>query len=176
MTDNTNPKTTGRWVKVILFASLAINLFFAGLLIGGPTFRDGPPKGGAGNAMLPNPRMFVQALGPEEGRRVQREIRRSVPDIRQKFKAVRSNHLAVAAALRADPYDPQALTDALNDVREAHTDLASSFQEPLARVFGDLTHEQRLKLADALEKMRPGRGGRPGGDSDGSMREQRPGG
>ncbi|WP_043948694.1 periplasmic heavy metal sensor [Candidatus Phaeomarinobacter ectocarpi] len=166
MTDRTDPKTVGRWVKVILFASLAINLFFAGLLIGGPAFRDGPPKGGPGAAMMPNPRMFVEALGPREGRRVQREIRRSVPDLREKFKAVRANHLRVVAALRADPYDPQALTDALGNVREAHTELAASFQEPLATVFGNLTYEQRLKLADALEQMRPRPGRRPGGVSE----------
>ena len=161
MTDRTDPKTVGRWVKVILFASLAINLFFAGLLIGGPAFRGGP-----GAAMMPNPRMFVEALGPREGRRVQREIRRSVPDLREKFKAVRANHLRVVAALRADPYDPQALTDALGNVREAHTELAASFQEPLATVFGNLTYEQRLKLADALEQMRPRPGRRPGGVSE----------
>ncbi len=172
MTDKTDPKAVSRWVKVILFASLATNLFFAGLLIGGPAFRDGGPKGGAGAAMMPNPRMFVDALGPREGRRVQREIRRSVPDLREKFKAVRANHLRVVSVLRADPYDPQALADALGNVREAHTELATSFQEPLATVFGNLTHEQRLKLADALEQMRPGPGRRPGGLPDRPMGEK----
>lgn len=163
MTDNSQSAKPGRRFKTVLLVSLAVNLFFAGLLIGGPLFFDGPKRdgghrGGPDMGMMPNPRVLVEVLGPEEGRRAQRQLRREVPGMRQKFMAIRASHKDVLRAMRADPYDPDALVDALTNVRNKHMDVASAFQKPFADLLADLTPEQRAKMADAIETMRSRRG------------------
>ena len=166
MTDNSETTRPSRWLMVVFFVSLAVNLFFAGLLIGGPAFKDGGRdvghRGGPMPGLLPNPRVFVEALGPMEGRRFQRELRQQVPDLRSKFLAMRAKHRNVVAAMRADPFDPEALTAALAEIRDQQRDLASSLQDPIADLLADLTPEQRQKLADAFERM-AGRHGPRGG-------------
>ena len=166
MTDNPGTAKPGRRLMIALFASLAVNLFFAGLLIGGPAFRDGGRefghRGAPAPGLLPNPRVFVEALGPLEGRRLQREIRQQVPDLRDRVMTMRAKQGNVLAAMRADPYDPEALTAALAEIRDQHGELASSLQAPLADILAGLTPDQRQKLADAFERMRPRYG--PHGD------------
>lgn len=163
MTDNNQGAGPGRRLKTVLLVSLAVNLFFAGLLIGGPLFhdrvkRDGAFRGGPDMAMMPSPRLLVEVLGREEGRRAQRELRRQVPQLRQKFTAIRAGHKDVLSAMRADPYDPEALQDALTHTRGKHMEIASSFEKPFAELLADFTPEQRAKMAEALEKMRSRRG------------------
>ncbi len=181
MMDSSSASPRRRWVAVALFASIALNLFFAGLLVGRPMFGGPDHARGAGGPpatnMMPSPRMFISILGPQEGRKVLRELRSEVPDLRQKFKAIRVQHTAVVEAMRAEPYDPQALADAFEAVRDAHVDLTSSIQTPLTRMLANLSPEQRDKFADAFMNMRgPGgrqRDGVPGGRGPERAGEQR---
>lgn len=175
MTDNETPvRQPRKWVPVALFVSLAVNLFFAGLLIGGPAFKDHPREAAPTANIVPSPRMFIRILGREDGRRVLQELRRNVPDLRQKFITIRTNHLRVVAAMKADPYDPAELAAAFTAVREAHADLTSSIQEPLTGILAKLTPEQRLKFAKAFERLRGPRH-RRGGDHQNSEPRTRPG-
>lgn len=104
MTDQAPVSKPRRWVNTALFVSLAANLFFAGLLIGGPMLRDHPVRDrGVAVDMLPNPHMFIRILGKEEGRRVLRELRAEVPDLREKFRTMRQRHREVVEAWRQSP-------------------------------------------------------------------------
>ncbi|WP_422025048.1 periplasmic heavy metal sensor [Pyruvatibacter mobilis] len=172
MTDQAPVSKPRRWVNIALFMSLAANLFFAGLLIGGPMLRDHPVRDrGVAVDMLPNPHMFIRILGKEEGRRVLRELRAEVPDLREKFRTMRQRHREVVAAMEADPYDPQALEQAFNNVRAAHTDLTTSLQVPLTRILAELTPDQRQRFSEAFRNLRgpgsprnrPDGEGHPGG-------------
>lgn len=156
MTDREAPSKPRRWLAVAFLVSLAANLFFAGLLIGGPALRDGPPprERAAGADMLPSPRMFMDILGRDEGRRVLRELRSEVPDLRQKFRALHQRHQQVIKAMEADPYDEEALSAAFDNMRLAQTDLTSSIQKPLTHILADLTPQQRKQFAEAFRKLR----------------------
>ncbi len=159
-----------RWMPVALFVSLAFNLFFAGLILVGPMLFGGPGgRVGPGANMVPSPHMFIEILGPEDGRRVLRELRDEVPDLRDKFRAMREKHRAVIAAMSAEPYEPEALASAFQAVRESHNDFTTSIQKPLVTVMADLTPEQRQKFSDAFKEVARYGGGRPGGLHDGSQ-------
>jgi len=154
MTDSPKGPNSRRWVSGLLLGSLALNLLLAGIFFGGMLF--GPPLklgGPAGPGVGISPRVLVAALGPEEGRRVMRELRRDIPDLRNRFGELRSNHRSVVEAIRAEPYDASALSEALGRVRQSHGEMAQAFQDPFAEVLSELTPEQRARVADAFERM-----------------------
>lgn len=167
MTDNVSgPERPRRWLGAALVASLALNLFFAGLLAGGPLFRGGPPDGSpAAERLMPSPRLFAEVLGSERGREVLREMRAQAPDLRSRFRAMRETRLAVAAAMRAEPYDAAAVRSALEDMRAAHLELTRTIQTPLVGALERMTVQERARFADLFAdppRRSPGRGERPG--------------
>ncbi len=172
MTDSAHTARINRWLAIGLFVSVALNLFVAGLIMGGP-FRDGPPDR-RGPDMLPSPRMFIEAFGREDGRKVMRTLRDEIPDLRGKFRQAGEARRGVVAAMSADPYDPEALEAAFTAARAAHVELAESIQKPLTEVLADLTPEQRAKFADEFRRPRHDRRGGPDGERDGPPDGQGP--
>ena len=149
-----------RWLGIALVASVAVNLFFAGLMLGGPLFRGGPDH--AAERLMPSPRAFIEVLGHDRGRAVLRDMRREVPDLRARFAAMREARLAVAGAIGAKPYDAQAVTASFDRLRRAHIDLTTAIQRPLVGAFAGMTAEERARFADIFADQRHRHRGRTG--------------
>ena len=152
MTDETRqepPKRSGRWLKLALFASLAINLAVVGL-VAGAFLRGGPDRpGGPGAESYARP--YMSAL-PKEQRRemfrgVREDARGKVPDRR----ARRALYGDVLTALRAEPFDPAALKAAAQRQAEAGVTLLQATQTAWIDVVAGMSAEERAAYAQRVE-------------------------
>ena len=135
-------------IAALCGASLVLNAVFAGLLWWRPT---PPPRGGRGfdrmvgriESALPEPDRprFKAVLAAERGRYA------------GSLAAMRAASAEVDAVMRRDPYDPEALRDALALWAERMVDFNRAFGETLAEALAVVSPEGRAQIAAA---RRPG--------------------
>lgn len=147
------PRRPGRGRKVLLIGSLALNLIFIGLIVGA-VLRGGPP--GSGPRHLDRMSMglgaYIEALPPD----VRAGVKAAgggfdLADRRARFQAVREGRRAMTAALKADPFDADALRAAVAGHRNAALGGSVALQDAFVEAFAALSPEQR---AEVLEKAR----------------------
>lgn len=138
-------------LSVLLFISLAANLFLGGLLIGsdmrhwigGPAYFDGKGPGHHGkHRKMGGPRGLMgmhRVLGPE-GQKAAREVMAGHrEDMHPRFKAMRDAHRKVRDVLLAEPFD-------INELRAAFTTLRARGVETQTAV-----HDTMIALAERLD-------------------------
>lgn len=148
--------------KIVLVASLALNLAVAGLVVGtvlSGRLGDGPPRNfdlGLGPV--------ARALEPQERRSMGRDMRQSrvLRDV-----DLRGRSEALIAALKADPFDP-AQVSALLDAQAAQlARVQQTAQAALLRAIINMTPERRAAFAASLQaemEYRPQRRASPPSD------------
>jgi Heavy-metal resistance len=143
------PKQKSRlWLRILLGVSLGLNLLVAGLAVGA-VLRLGGPEG-----MRPPP----ASLGSALFRAMPREHR---SEMHQKFRDRRSgkgkNRLkdtqAVAALLRAVPFDAGALTEVLKKQKQDRDAFFESLQVSWLERINLMSDAERSEYADRLETM-----------------------
>jgi uncharacterized membrane protein len=138
---------------IILAASLALNLFFFGLVAarfawGGRGFmRDGMS---GENAFLR--RSGLHSAGPK----AQEVLRRYRASVREGAHSLHAARAEVRAALQAEPYDAARVEKAFSDVRARTAAMQLEIHTALISLSGDLTPAQRERLADSLWFRRGG--------------------
>jgi uncharacterized membrane protein len=175
------PAKTGwaRWRGPALFASVCLNLFLVGLMIGGvvpprhrPHWLGGPPPrmaemppgapgqatrpggpgregGGPGGAQLAF-RQAVQAL-PDTDRRAFEEAMEAVRgDIQSAQRELRQARQRVNDAIRAEPFNKGAVLDALADVRRRLEAIQLRQHAGTAEALAKLSPESRRQFAENL--------------------------
>ena len=155
----------GTWLRVLLVASLALNVAVAAGFAwhhfdrGHDRGRDGHRPHVMRGTMMPSPRVLRQVL-PEERRVVvdallhehRKAIRGSVRDV---FAARRAVH----ELMTADTIDRPALERAFADLRARDAEAATAVQAMLTELATELTPAERRALADAVHRRGPrGRG------------------
>lgn len=132
---------------VILAASLALNLFFFGLVAArfvwgghGYMMRDG----GGETAFLR--RSGLRNAGPK-AQEVMKRYRANVHEAARSLNAARAE---ARAALQAEPYDPARVERAFADVRTRTASMQADIHTALVEVARDLTPAQRERMANAL--------------------------
>jgi uncharacterized membrane protein len=179
MSSDAKSETKKSWGgRILLILSLALNLFLVGLMAGGMMWgRYGP--GGMGPAGMGS----LTGLSPKEIRRLAsdegtREKLHAVmkgtrsefrPAMRQSFEA----HRAIHEALKTNPYDPKALTDAFELSRQADDKMRRLSQDTVEKFVNSLTDEERQSVFKAMEETQWGqpREGRRGAWRDRGERE-----
>ncbi len=153
-----------RLLRGLLIASLAVNLFLGGVLIGGALIGRPAHLLGGGFDSLMALREAAMAL-PDDGPAV---LRGAFLERRgDLFGEVRGLHAArrdVRAAMTEEPFDPDRVAAAFATLRGQTADLQTLVHETLAQAMADLTPEQRHLFAEALAR----RGGGHGDRGDGS--------
>ena len=168
MTDPNQPTvpTGGRGLKLALAVSVALNLAVAGL-VGGIALHGGP--GQRGNMMVRDMGFgpFDDALLPEDRDSLRKSIQARFGDIRAARQLMQADGLAVLSALKADPFDPAALGQAL-DAQADHLGERLKFGSAMIRDhLLTLPEAARLALADRLEqRTRHGRDAERGKDGN----------
>lgn len=134
------------WTRVALVLSLALNLAVAGIVAGAVLrgHRDGPPRG-FDLAVGP----VARALSEVDRRAVMRDLmdRRDLRDDRRDDSAAAA---PVLAAVRADPFDPAALSAALDGMRGRARDLEAAAEAALVARVAAMTPAERAAFADRL--------------------------
>jgi uncharacterized membrane protein len=147
-------RRTGRGLKWALGISLALNLLVVGA-IGGAMLRHsgyGPEKGPRGFASVYGyGAPYMRALPPEARKLVNEAVRaglRELPSLSE-----RQAHLKeMMVLLRADPFDPEAVSALFDVQRAAAITVQSAAQQHWLKVVGEMSPEERGVLADRLEK------------------------
>jgi uncharacterized membrane protein len=147
------PRPRRRW---LLIASLAFNILLVGL-IGGAVWR-GVRDGGAGPAGVaarsgaPGQMFaFIASLPPDRRAAIIRDARLARGEVRVLRQHVREAQRDRIAALTAEPFDPQRLTDAQNRLDNAEARLRQILTLSLHNAAIAMTPEERR----AFVRFRP---------------------
>jgi uncharacterized membrane protein len=156
-----SPAAVGdRTSRIVLFVSIALNLFFLGVL-GAAAVRQ---------AWLPTPVAFepsrsaaeridrlVATLSPSDAEKVRAEFRSREASLEAAHSAYRRAQDAMRVALRAEPFDLAALRSAMADVRTARQTLDRALHEVISTAAAEMSAAGRNRLAD----WSPPHGGAP---------------
>jgi uncharacterized membrane protein len=150
-----------RWIGWALVASLGLNLAVVGLAAG--AFLHGPPA----PPSLEVRWIHVRALPAPYRRDLIKTMRAERRDWQARREALRDRRETLAAALRAEPYQAEAVSDAMFREREAADAAAERGMALLLEQIDRMTPEERDAYAEALlQDRRPGRPGKPGRPRD----------
>lgn len=137
----------GRWIRVALALSLALNLLVVGISVGA-VLRGGPAPGGRDFGLGP----LSEALSREDRKALRAAFLDRHPDIRAERRAIRAQFDDLLAVLRADPFDPTALDAALEAIAQRNSDLLDTGRGLVAERLKAMDAEDRAKFADRLER------------------------
>ena len=145
---STDPKSVrlrGRWVVVILAASLILNVFFVAAFL--PKIWRGDRDCGRGDGV----RAFMHnnADVKELGRKLRRDKR---DDVGERRTALRAAYQDYVAAIRAEPFDAERFAAAQSAYVDARRSMRSLKHEWMQRLVGDMTPDQRRRFAEHLEE------------------------
>ena len=138
---------SGKWLKIALALSVAVNLCVAGL-VAGALLKDGRDRGFPRDL---NFGPFSEALSPEDRREMRRELLRRAPELRGARAEAKVEFQALVSALRATPFDPAALTQSLVAIETRMTDRLALGRSLIEGRLQDMTDTERQAFADRLE-------------------------
>ena len=151
---------SARVLRIALAVSVGLNLSILGA-VAGSFWHDGS-AGGRGEMVRDlgfGP--FGEALGQDDRRALREWLKARAPELRSANSQRYADLAAVQAALRAQPFDPDALRAALGAMRGRMESQLALGHEALTDVILAMPDGERLALADRLE-----RGMRRGGDGN----------
>lgn len=133
---------SGRWGRAVCVASLALNLFLIGYLVG-RAFDVWPTKPKRAEA-------FIERLAARLPERDAEIVRRAAAArglaIDRLAEAARESRRRVHAALAAEPFDRQGLEAAFEESRARHRALETAVQAMVLETAGELSPEGRRRL------------------------------
>jgi uncharacterized membrane protein len=138
------------WGRIVLFASLALNLLVAGL-VGGAILRhdrygDGAPLRDLGYGP------FGAALSMSDRHVLTRELVGRAGDLRVNRDDIRRQFAEMLAALRAKPFDPGALQALVGQQRSKLEERQAIGQQLLLERIEAMSDDERAAFADRLER------------------------
>jgi uncharacterized membrane protein len=151
------PPRGARWIKAALVASVALNLAVAGLVLGA-WLSDGPRKGMPRDLSF-GP--FSEALSDTDRRALRKDLMGRAGEFRTSREAARADFETLLATLRADPFDPAAMTAALTAIETRNAERLELGRSLIETRLIEMSVEERMAFADRLEK-----GLRRGGGKD----------
>lgn len=151
MTDNdkqtADQSGTGRWLRGVLFVSLALNLAVAGMVIG-HALGGGPPdrrdRRAGDDPVIP----YTRALDEDQRRMLGRTLRDS-------FKRQRDggDYRFALEVLREEPFDAEKMTSVLQAQGARAEARRSTGQAALTHFLSNLSPKERHAYADRLERQ-----------------------
>lgn len=148
MTTPGQPDKPG-WLRWAMLSSLALNLMLASALIAFAVRADR-------HRSSPRDEDATFQRGPWQGV-LRGELRDQRRHWQPEIAKARQARLAVAGALRAEPFDPVALDAALSALREADGRVQLRTQASLSELATRLDADQRARLARRIERTVPPR-------------------
>ena len=130
--------------RYLLVASLALNVAVAGVVIGSAFDRHGPGRGPRMDGPLaPLVMSLPDATRQELFAEMKRVLRADPGERRESFEALLS-------AIRAEPFEPEAVTAALREQRDLGDARLRALETALAAELADLSAEDRAEYAERL--------------------------
>lgn len=146
---------TPAWVRVLLVLSLAGNVLVLGTLAGAFVFDRRAGDRGPDVGLGP----FSAAFGPDDRKALRDAFLTRTPDLRDVRQAERAEIQAIVAAIRTEPFDPAAVTAALDVLQSRVAQRIEIGRELIVERLSAMDAAGRAAFADRLEgAMRRPRG------------------
>jgi hypothetical protein len=140
-----------RGLQIALALSLMANLAVAGVVAGAVMRHD--RDGMRGTAISDSGLgIFLDAMSPRDRRALGRDLVQNAPAFRQNRAALREAFDRFLAALRADPFDPQALRVAAEGQQAMLRDRQDIGRDLLIARIEAMSPAERARFADALDR------------------------
>jgi len=142
--------TARRWITALgaaLVMSLALNLFFGGVIVG---HRVGQGGGLLDGQMNPKLRMerVLSALPENDAKLVRGLFEAQRDDIARRFRALQESRKAIGAALRGQPFDPAAFAAAYEAMQARSQEVQAAIQGVIKTAIPQLSAEGRAAIAE----------------------------
>ena len=135
---------------VALWASLAVNLFFAGLIGSHALFHRPPPPPGLEGFIG----HLTRSLPAADAQRFSQVLARERPWYEQAHAAMEQARARLAAAISGEPYDEGQVRERLQEWRARWSEGSDRFGDSLLVAIRTLSPEGRQRLAAALLQPR----------------------
>lgn len=150
MTDSPEIKgSPRRWMRVLLFVSLALNLLVVGAVAGFVLNGRPMPRGDRADPVLP----YTRAFDEEQRHALWRDLRTGLP---REGAPLREGYLddyrTALEILRADPYDPARMEALLAAQAARGAEVRARGQKVLSGYLAAMSPEARKAYADRLEQ------------------------
>ena len=162
MDDKKAPKP-GKALKLILFASLVVNLLIIGLVVGAISSRGGHDKAGAPPFRDFGLGPFASVLTDTQRDKFRDEFKTRSGDLRENRKRLEREVVRLIEAMRAEEFDPNTVAQILENQRNNVLRVQEFGHSLFVDALSDLSDEERRALADRIEeklRKRPKRGDR----------------
>jgi len=149
------------WMRVLLIASVSLNLLVVGVVVGGMVAHDRRPPPPVVNDVSLGP--FTDALSKEDRQALVRAAQAEGRNLRDMRKRAGDEMREVIAALEAEPFDPVKLQEMLQSFRTRSMERFALGERLMIDRLGEMTPEARHAFAERLrvQTERFERGGRP---------------
>jgi len=149
------PARAGRWSRWILFVSLALNLFFIGAWA---AFAWRHFAWERHRPWTPATRIerLAAALPAGDAEKLRSQFRTHQANIEEAVASYRQAQRGTREALRAEPFNADALRSAMAEARNARGKLDEALQDVIASAGAAMTPEGRRSLADWTPYRRSG--------------------
>ncbi len=137
-----------RGLKIALILSVALNLAIAGLVLGA-WLGDGPRKG------MPRELSFgpfSDALSDKDRRALRKGLQDRAGEFRTSREGSRAEFETLLSTLRADPFDPAAMTAALVAIETRNAERLELGRSLIETRLVEMSTAERQAFADRLEK------------------------
>ena len=144
------PGPRSKALRIALAVSVALNLGVLGV-VAGALLHDGGMMGARDGVRELGFGPFTEALNGEERSDLRRAFFEKAPDFRAGRKQMRADTQSLLVALRADPFDPDALRTIMESQRQRMIGQLELGQGLMRDLLLSMTPEARLAFADRLE-------------------------
>ncbi len=154
-TEASKPTRSPLWMRILLLASLAVNLLIVGVVVGTVTSSPGDPERGerlrGARDLAPPP--FVLAIEREDRRALLRSLREATDSEGRDRAQVRADLQSILEALRSDSFEPDAVRSLLGAERSRSRTRQEAGEDLLVDYLTALSPEERRAYADRLERI-----------------------
>jgi uncharacterized membrane protein len=140
----------GRWTKVVLVLSLALNLFVIAVVVGASFghHRWRPSHGGVHDVGVG---LFTEVLTRQDRLALRDAFLAAAPDFRDERRVAQEDFAELAKALRQDPWDPARVEGLMARHGKRLTDRLDLGGRLLSERFRQMTASERAALADRID-------------------------
>ncbi len=166
MNERQDKPGTGRWMRVLLVVSLAVNLAVVGV-VAGWAMRHGGHHGHHPSRLDMAGGPLTRALSDEDRREIGQRMRQVWRDSGGNRAGFRSSFDALVVDLRAVPFDPDRVAERMREQRQGFAARFEMGQEVLIAHLAAMSDADRAAYADRLEeRIKDYRARRSGKDRD----------
>ncbi len=144
-----------RLLAIVLLSSVALNLFLGGIVVGKYIGQVSESKPGHPPHRLPRLRWMIQSLPEESREKIRPLLREHRGNMKFQKRRAREARRAVHQQLTASDFNADALSEALEKLRQEMGEAQKVMHAVLVKIASQLDEEDRQRLSETTRPPRP---------------------